>query len=175
MGPDTFLKLLVAQMRYQNPLQPSDPTAMLGQVATYAQVEALNQIQTQQKTANALAEARMATDLVGSSVTGGNAQTGAVVDGVVVAARFTPAGPVLVLDSGAELSLSAVNRIGTPSPALPAVGSAGTSAAGAGTNTGSTAGTAAGTATESTSGTTAGTAADTTTGTAAEPVTATEP
>ena len=42
LDPQAFLKLLVAQIKYQNPMSPSDPTAMMGQIATYAQVEALN-------------------------------------------------------------------------------------------------------------------------------------
>jgi flagellar basal-body rod modification protein FlgD len=112
MGSDTFLKLLVAQMKYQNPMSPSDPTAMLGQIATYAQVEALNKLQGLQASGNSLAETQIATSLVGQDVTAMDS-TGAPVTGKVTAARFTDAGPILVLDTGAELSLSSIARIGT--------------------------------------------------------------
>jgi flagellar basal-body rod modification protein FlgD len=117
MGPDAFLQLLVTQMRYQNPLSPSDPTAMMGQLASYAQVEALQSLQRGQAAGATLTEAKLATDLVGSYVDAADA-TGTTVSGTVVAARFTADGPVLVLDNGGELTLSAITRVGT-SPAPP--------------------------------------------------------
>jgi flagellar basal-body rod modification protein FlgD len=130
MGPDSFLKLLVAQIRYQNPMSPSDPTAMMGQIAQYAQVEALTKLQQGQGVDQSLSEARLATDLVGKVVT---ASDGSVTQtGKVLSARFTATGPVLVLDSGSEVTLSAVTRvdqtaavaaaapIATPTPATPA-------------------------------------------------------
>lgn len=120
LGPDAFLKLLVTQMRYQNPLSPSDPTAMMGQLASYAQVEALQNLQKGQAASATLTEAKLASDLVGSYVDAADA-TGTTVAGTVVAARFTADGPVLVLDNGAELTLSAITRVGTGvAPPLPA-------------------------------------------------------
>jgi flagellar basal-body rod modification protein FlgD len=116
MGPDAFLQLLVTQMRYQNPLSPSDPTAMMGQLASYAQVEALQNLQKGQAASATLTEAKLATDLVGSYVDAADA-TGTTVSGTVVAARFTADGPVLVLDNGGELTLSAITRVaGAPAP-----------------------------------------------------------
>ncbi len=117
LGADAFMQLLVAQLRYQNPLSPSDPTAMMGQIASYAQVEALQKLQAGQAVDATLSEARLATDMVGSFVEAADA-TGAEIAGTVVAARFTPAGPVLVLDNGGELTLSAVTRIERPVPSI---------------------------------------------------------
>ena len=119
MGPDAFLKLLVAQLRYQNPMNPSDPTAMMGQVAQYAQVEALTKMQQGQAVDQSLSEARMATDLVGKVV---SASDGSITEtGKVLSARFTATGPVLVLDTGSEVTLSAVTKVDLPSevPAAP--------------------------------------------------------
>lgn len=109
MDSDMFLKLLVSQMKYQNPMSPSDPTAMLAQVAQYAQVEALNKMTTLQASGNALTEAQTATDLIGKTVTASDAKGD--ISGKVTAARFTDTGPILVLDSGAEISLSAIGRV----------------------------------------------------------------
>lgn len=120
MGPDAFLQLLVTQMRYQNPLSPSDPTAMMGQLASYAQVEALQNLQKGQAASATLTEAKLATDLVGKYVDAADA-TGTTVSGTVVAARFTADGPVLVLDNGGELTLSAITRVGSaPASTAPA-------------------------------------------------------
>ncbi len=42
---DMFLKLLVTEMKYQNPLQPTDNTEYVKEMATFSQVEALNNVQ----------------------------------------------------------------------------------------------------------------------------------
>jgi flagellar basal-body rod modification protein FlgD len=109
MGSDAFLKLLVAQLRYQNPMNPSDPTAMMGQVAQYAQVEALTKLQQNQAAEQSLSQARLATAMIGQQVTASDT-TGSTT-GKVVSARFTSAGPVLVLDNGQEAMLSAVTTV----------------------------------------------------------------
>ena len=52
LDENTFLKLLVAQLKYQNPLQPTDPSTFMAQTAQFTQVEKLNQLvqmQTQQQ------------------------------------------------------------------------------------------------------------------------------
>ncbi|WP_169792402.1 flagellar hook assembly protein FlgD [Actinoplanes rectilineatus] len=41
---DTFLKLLVAQLRYQDPMKPADSTAFLAQTAQFTQVEKLQEL-----------------------------------------------------------------------------------------------------------------------------------
>lgn len=111
MGSDTFMKLLVAQLRYQNPFQPSDPSAMLGQVATYAQVEMLQSLSDNQAASTAMSQASMAADVIGKEVTALDAEGGEV-SGVVTSTRFTPDGPVLVLDGSTEVTLTAVTVIG---------------------------------------------------------------
>lgn len=105
LGSDAFLKLLVAQLRYQNPFSPSDPTAMLGQVAQFTQVEALQKIQASQTTSQSLEQARMASEVIGRNVTGKDA-AGSPITGVVSSARFTPTGPMLVLANGKEMPLA---------------------------------------------------------------------
>ena len=110
LDSNAFLKLLVAQMRYQNPFSPSDPSAMLGQVATYAQVESLQKIQAGQTSNATLEQARMAGEVIGRKVTGTDS-VGAPTTGIVASARFTASGPVLVLDSGKEMALAAVETI----------------------------------------------------------------
>jgi sortase (surface protein transpeptidase) len=105
-------------MRYQNPMSPSDPTAMMGQIAQYAQVEALTKLQQGQSIDQSLSEARLATDLIGKVIT---ASDGTITEtGKVISARFSATGPVLVLETGTEVTLSAVtgvNQAATPTVA----------------------------------------------------------
>ena len=44
---ETFLRLLVAQMRYQDPSKPADSTQLMAQTATFSQVEKLQELATQ--------------------------------------------------------------------------------------------------------------------------------
>lgn len=41
---DTFLKLLVAQLRHQNPLQPADAVEFVAQLAQFSELEQVVQI-----------------------------------------------------------------------------------------------------------------------------------
>src|SRR4051794_22631503 len=82
MDKDTFLKLLVAQMRFQDPSNPTDPTQFMSQTAAFTQVEKLDQIATQNASLLTLQRSLSAGALVGHTVTyldeRGEVQTGAV-------------------------------------------------------------------------------------------------
>lgn len=136
LDSNAFLKLLTAQLRYQNPFSPSDPSAMLGQVATYAQVEALQKIQAAQASSTALEQARMAGEIMGKRVTGTDAN-GIALTGIVSAARFTPSGPMLTLDNGKEMALSNVEVISTTTPAATTTSTGGTTGSTSSGTTGS--------------------------------------
>ncbi len=64
---DLFVKLLVAQIRNQNPLEPTDPAAFVGQLSQLSQVEALRLL-ADQGTASASAMASMQVITLGSQV-----------------------------------------------------------------------------------------------------------
>ncbi|SFK80835.1 flagellar basal-body rod modification protein FlgD [Lachnospiraceae bacterium KH1T2] len=62
LDKEAFLQLLVAQMKYQDPLEPIDNTEYVSQLATFSSLE---QMQNMAKTA----ELQRASNLVGSTVT----------------------------------------------------------------------------------------------------------
>jgi flagellar basal-body rod modification protein FlgD len=82
MDKDTFLKLLVAQMKYQDPSNPASSSELMAQTATFSQVEQLQQIATQNAAMLSLQRATSAGTLVGQTVTytaeDGTAATGKV-------------------------------------------------------------------------------------------------
>src|SRR5436305_9829804 len=66
---DTFLKLLVAQLKYQDPLSPTDGTQFLTQTAQFTELETLQKIQSQQADAAKSSQMLAAASMVGRSVT----------------------------------------------------------------------------------------------------------
>ena len=69
LGKDTFLKLLVAQLKYQNPMSPADGTQFLAQTAQFTMVEKLNEISQLVKTTAAANEVLEAGSMIGRNVT----------------------------------------------------------------------------------------------------------
>jgi flagellar basal-body rod modification protein FlgD len=94
MGKDVFLKLLVAQLKYQDPANPASSSEMMAQTATFSQVEKLDALATQNAAMLALQRSSSAAALVGRTVsytdTNGSAQTGTV-SAVTIATDSTEA------------------------------------------------------------------------------------
>ena len=82
MGSDTFLKLLVAEMKYQDPSSPMSSSDMMAQTATLTQTQSLQTIADQNKQQLALQRSLTAGALVGHVVsytaTDGTTQSGTV-------------------------------------------------------------------------------------------------
>ena len=97
LGKDTFLKLLVAQLKYQNPMSPTDPTAFMAQTAQFSMVEKLEQMATESTDLLAAERSRAATGLLGNQVTWTDATSGKDVSGVVSSIRLGADGPTLVV------------------------------------------------------------------------------
>ena len=96
LDKDAFLKLLVAQMRYQNPMSPADGQQYLAQAAQFATVERLEDIAKSQAESIAYQQILLSSSLVGRQVTA--TANGDKVSGVVSGVKFdTGANPVLVV------------------------------------------------------------------------------
>ncbi len=109
LGTDAFLKLLVAQLKNQDPMNPAQGTEFLAQTAQFTMVEKLSQLQ--QQNADQLAAQRVlqAGQLVGRSVVYTDAN-GASQQGTVASARLLAAGPVLRVGD-ADVPLASVTQI----------------------------------------------------------------
>jgi flagellar basal-body rod modification protein FlgD len=114
MGKDTFLKLLVAQMKYQDPSNPADTNQMMSQTATFTQVEKLTELAKQNASILALQRSTSAGAMVGQTVTytddSGAARTG-VVSSVRLATDTTEA---LATIGGLSVPLGRITDVGTP-------------------------------------------------------------
>ena len=98
---DAFMKLMVAQMKYQNPFEPMDTSAMLQQTAALTTVETLQQVSSSDRLLLGLQQSSMAASFVGRSVTALDAG-GQETSGVVKSIRFTADGPVLQVGASGE-------------------------------------------------------------------------
>lgn len=109
MGEDTFLKLLMAQMTHQDPLQPTDSAQMLTQLAQFADVEGINKLN-KQTTALGLGQ-----DFAGSVAMIGKTVTwlddkGALHNGTVDAVKPSPSGALLVI-GGDDIPSGSVQKV----------------------------------------------------------------
>ena len=109
---DTFLKLLVAQLKYQDPSNPADSTQFLAQTAQFTQVEKLGEI------ADMLSAQQLigASSLVGRTVTYKDAD-GMTQTGVVTKAKLNgDSGPIVTVGN-MDVELSKVTDVQeTPEP-----------------------------------------------------------
>src|SRR5688500_18454497 len=65
---DMFLKLLVAQMKYQDPTKPTDASQFLAQTAQFTLVEKMDALEASQEALVASNQIQSATALVGNTV-----------------------------------------------------------------------------------------------------------
>jgi flagellar basal-body rod modification protein FlgD len=108
-GKDTFLKLLVAQLRFQDPTSPTDGAEFLAQTAQFTVVEKLEELA--KTNAALLAQERIstATSMIGRSITYTNAE-GTEATGVVTATQIGPLGPVVKVGND-EIQLTAITAV----------------------------------------------------------------
>ena len=115
LDKDAFLKLLVAQLKYQNPLEPTDPSAMMAQTAQFSMVESLQQISAAQADAGVWQRVVAGQGLIGKEVTGKSAD-GAELKGVVTGLSIDADGALLTLADGSRLGVDAVLSVSAPKP-----------------------------------------------------------
>src|SRR3954463_5399933 len=109
LGKDTFLKLLVAQMKYQNPMSPTDGTQFLAQTAQFSMVEKLEEMAKQSTQLLAAQQSSAATGMLGQSIIASGSD-GKDITGIVTGMRITADGPVLKIGN-AEVAYSAVKEV----------------------------------------------------------------
>lgn len=106
-----FLELLVTQLRYQDPLNPTDTGQFLSQTAQFNALEKMQEVADQSAQLLSTQMAFGAAGLVGQSVSYPGAD-GVPVTGTVSGVTFGATGPVLEVD-GVQVSLLNILTVGT--------------------------------------------------------------
>src|SRR3954452_4106190 len=118
MNKDTFLKLLVAQLKYQNPMSPADGTQFLAQTAQFSMVEKLEDMDAQITSGLNAQKTAAATGMLGQQIVA-TGSDGKDVTGIVTGMRIPADGPVLKVGDAeyAYATIKEVDRV--PATATP--------------------------------------------------------
>jgi len=137
--PQTFLKLLVAELKYQDPMNPTDPTQYLGETAQFSMVQTLNTVGSDVTAMLTASQQAAAAALIGREVTGTDA-AGNSITGVVSGMQTSSSGTSLEIcsDSVPLANVTSVTAAGTSSSSATPTTTADTSSSTAATATPST-------------------------------------
>jgi flagellar basal-body rod modification protein FlgD len=113
MGSDMFLKLLVAEMKYQDPSKPMSSSDMMAQTATLTQTQSLQQIAKQNTDLLALQRSLSAGALVGQTVSYTD-EHGATQTGLVTAVKIsTSDNTSQAVIGGKTVDVGSITQVGT--------------------------------------------------------------
>ena len=112
LDPQAFLKLLVAQLQYQDPSQPADMSSFMNETAMLSQVQSTQSMQTTLTSLMQSQQAQTATSLVGKTVTYADS-SGVSHTGQVTGATSLTNDPKLVI-GGQNIALSSVTGVNAP-------------------------------------------------------------
>jgi flagellar basal-body rod modification protein FlgD len=102
LDPSTFLSLLVDELKYQNPLDPTSSSDFMSQIAQLSQVEQLQSV-------SSASQMDEAAGLIGKTVSA-NDESGDTISGVVTGVTNGSSGPLLNVGNN-TVSLSDVQQI----------------------------------------------------------------
>jgi flagellar basal-body rod modification protein FlgD len=109
MDKDTFMKLLIAQMRYQDPTKPLDGAQFVAESAQFTTLEVLQKLQASQAEMATFQSTLLSSGLIGKTVTA-TGTDGKEVTGPVSSARVV-AGQAYIVVNDATLPVSSVSKI----------------------------------------------------------------
>jgi flagellar basal-body rod modification protein FlgD len=115
LGKDAFLKLLVAQLKYQDPSSPMDNSEFLAQTAQFTTVEKLADLAKLQQNLLTAQLQLGASSLIGKTVAYTD-KDGKEQSGVVTSAKFAGPGPTLHVGD-VDVALADVKEVKAAAPA----------------------------------------------------------
>lgn len=109
LGKDDFLKLLVTQLQYQDPLQPMDNSQFIAQLAQFSALEQMNNVANGMNTLQQTSSLGTAAQLIGANVTVSDS-TGASVTGHVTGIQMVN-GVAKVTINNQQFDLSQITSV----------------------------------------------------------------
>jgi flagellar basal-body rod modification protein FlgD len=115
LDQDAFLKLLVAQLKYQDPMEPMKGAEFMAQTAQFTSVQKLTEMNTLNNQLLQMQKLSQAGGLVGRTIAYQDA-LGQEATGVVTAATLTAGNPVLKVGT-TDVPLDSVTEVRATAPA----------------------------------------------------------
>ena len=111
LGKDDFLKLMVAQLQAQNPLEPTSDTQYVAELAQFSQLEQTTNLA--QSSASAAGEQKIAqaVQLIGHEVSYLVPSTGATVEGDVQSAEIRSSGATLTIEGQTGIEPAQITEV----------------------------------------------------------------
>ncbi len=113
LGRDAFLKLLVTELRHQDPTQPMADREFISQMAQFSSLEQMTNINSSMKSLHRSSRASEAYALLGKRVEAFNTATGKAVEGLVSKVFFKE-NEVRVMVDGQEVGLGDIHAVLPP-------------------------------------------------------------
>jgi flagellar basal-body rod modification protein FlgD len=104
LGQNDFLKLMIAQLQAQNPLEPANGNEYVTELAQFTQLEQTTNLAT-------TSELSSAVQLIGHTVSYSDPTTGATATGKVESVQSTSSGPTLTVEGVPGVKVSSVSEV----------------------------------------------------------------
>jgi flagellar basal-body rod modification protein FlgD len=111
LGKDDFLKLMVAQLKAQNPLEPSNGTEYISELAQFSQLEQTTNIAQTNSQSAAAQQVAQAVALIGHTVSYRDHSTGATLTGLVQSVEITSSGASLTVEGATGIEPSSITGV----------------------------------------------------------------
>jgi flagellar basal-body rod modification protein FlgD len=111
LGKNDFLKLMVAQLQAQNPMEPTSDTEYLGELAQFSQLEQTTNLAASSGELSSSQKVAQAVQLIGHTVSYTEASSGDTVQGKVQSVEITPAGPSLTIEGVTGVNPASVSEV----------------------------------------------------------------
>jgi len=115
---DMFMKLLVTQLKYQDPTRPMEDREFVAQMAQFSALEQMNNLNKEMLNLLKSSRSSEAFSLLGKEIDALNPDTNRRVSGVVTSVRYEGDEQVLMV-GGEQVRMSEVSAVRNPAPAAP--------------------------------------------------------
>jgi len=110
LGKNDFLKLMVAQLQAQNPLEPTSDTEYVGELAQFSQLEQTSNLATSSTEMQSSQKVAQAVALIGHTVSY-IGEGGTPVSGKVESVEITSSGPSLTVEGAGGINPASVSEV----------------------------------------------------------------
>jgi flagellar basal-body rod modification protein FlgD len=104
LGQNDFLKLMIAQLQAQNPLEPSNGNEYVTELAQFTQLEQTTNLAS-------AGELSSAVGLIGHIVSYGDPTSGGTATGVVQSVQSATSGPTVTVEGVPGIKLSSITEV----------------------------------------------------------------